>query len=300
MKPTCHICNSDSSFFMNKDGYDLYLCSKCDLVFVYPLPSAESLQKKLYSYESGYQSNRVEDLGVREEYPRFKTVFDYAQKVKPNGKFLDVGCGNGQSIYWANKRGFKAEGIEVNERTAQYAQKQGLKVFNGFLENANLEKDFFDIVFLGELIEHVTNPRDMILQCRTFLNTNGILIITTPNIDCLWSRTTLLLYKIFKIPWSSVTPPYHLHQFNSSNIDLLVESEGFKKETEWYLRIPPLKYEIGMLHLLKRYKNTRKLKDFIFMLFSYAVYVVVHTFFLVIHPLMKRDFQMIKVYRKNI
>jgi len=298
LKPECHICNSRSDFFMNKDEHDLYLCPTCDLVFVYPLATPESLQKKLYSYESGYQSNRVEDLTVRPEYPRCKVVLDYAQELKPASHFLDVGCGNGQLTYWAQKRGFNAEGVEVNERTSEYAKSQGLKVFTGFLEDAPLESAFFDVVFLGELIEHVTDPRLMIEQCHKLLNTKGILIITTPNIDCLWSRTTLQFYYWFGIPWSSVTPPYHLHQFNSTNLDLLVEKQGFVLERESYLRIPPLKYEIGMLHLLKRYKKSKKISDFVFMLFSYSLYTLTHTFFLIAHPFMEKDFQMIKVYKK--
>lgn len=298
MKPLCHVCNSPSHFFMTKDEYDLYRCPVCSLVFVYPLPTPEALQKKLYSRESGYQSNRVEDLTVRAEYPRFKTVLDYIQKVKPKGRFLDVGCGNGQSVYWARKRGFDAEGVEVNERTAEYAQSQGLKVFNGFLEDTPLEPGSFDSVLLGELIEHVTDPRNMIQQCHRLLVAEGLLVITTPNIDCMWSRTTLKFFNWWGIPWSSVTPPYHLHQFNYTNLDILVEKEGFVCTDEWYLRIPPLKYELGMLHLLKRYKKTGKLYDAFFMFFSYIVYVLVHTFFLLAHPYMKKDFQMIKVYKK--
>lgn len=300
MKPLCHICSSPSDFFMNKDECNLYICPTCGLVFMYPLPTADSLQKELYSRESGYQSNRVEDLSVRKEYPRSKIFLDYVQKIKPHGRLLDVGCGNGQFIYWANKRGFRAEGVEVNERTAQYAQKQGLKVFNGFLENAQLEEGSFDIIFLGELIEHVTDPRDMVRRCYSLLAHEGVLVVTTPNIDCLWSRTTLKFFYVFGIPWSSVTPPYHLHQFNSTNIDLLIKKEGFAWENEWYLRIPPLRYELGMLHLLKQYKRTRKIKDFLFMVFSYSLYTLTHTIFLLTHLLMKKDFQMVKAYRKHI
>jgi SAM-dependent methyltransferase len=212
---------------------------------------------------------------------------------------LDVGCGNGQFVYWANKRGFIAEGVEVNERTAEYAKKQGLKVFTGFLEEAPLQKESYGVIFLGEIIEHVTNPRSMIQQCYSLLESGGMLIITTPNINCAWSRTTLKMFYIFGIPWSSVTPPYHLYQFNDHNLDMLVEGEGFAVEKEWYLRIPPLKYELGMLHVLKRYKKTRKFKDFVFMVFSYLVYTVLHTFFKVVHPLMEKDFQMVKVYKKR-
>lgn len=284
---------------MNKDDHDLYLCPSCDLVFVFPQPDAESLRKKLYSFESGYQSNRAaEKLDVRKEYPRARVVLDYLEKNKPKARFLDVGCGNGQFMYWAEKRGFPSYGVEVNERTADSAKSQGLNVYTGFLEDAPLSPNSFDAIFLGELIEHVTNPRELVRTCNKLLTPQGLLAVTTPNIDCLWSRTTLKLYKIFGIPWSSVTPPYHLFQFSPKNLDTVVLSEGFNLKSSKYLRIPPLKYELGMLHLLKRYKKSRSIKDLFFMGFSYSIYTVLHTIFVLLHPFLRRDFQMVKIYER--
>ncbi len=299
MKPNCHICNSESNFLLKKDGFDLYECPGCKLVFVYPQPSAATLAKEFYSYESGYMSNRArQDLSVDKESARVKFVFDVFQNYKKGGVMLDVGCGNGQMMYWAKQRGIQGKGVELNKRTADRAREYGFEVFGGFLEDANFEKKSFDFVFLGEIIEHVNNPKQFIKDCSSFLKEGGLIGITTPNIDCSWSKTTFLYYKILGIPWSSVTPPYHLFQFSPGNLDRMMEGLGFEFVSGSFIRIPPLKYELGMLHLLKRYKNTRKLKDFLFMIFSFVLYTLTHTIFIIIHPLLSKDFQMQRIYKK--
>src|SRR5436190_8008861 len=40
MKPACHVCGAASEYLLAKDGYDLYKCSQCAPVFVYPQPTS--------------------------------------------------------------------------------------------------------------------------------------------------------------------------------------------------------------------------------------------------------------------
>ncbi|MFZ2522904.1 MAG: class I SAM-dependent methyltransferase [Minisyncoccia bacterium] len=296
----CHVCGDEAFFLLSKDDYRLYKCSECGLVFVSPQPTQQFLADTLYSYESGYQANRVEDLAKTQEPERVSFIYDYFEKVCPKGKILDVGCGNGQTLYWAKKRGFDPYGIEVNKRTADHANKNGLPVYNGFLEDAPYDKNSFDLMFLGEIIEHINSPRDFIINCSSLLKNGGYVGITTPNLNCPWSKTNYLLYKFFGIPWSSVTPPYHLFQFNDENLDRLMKEFGFDYVSGNFSWIPPLKYELGMLHLLKRYKKSKRITDLIFMIFSYVIYTINHFFFRLLHPFFKRDFQMNRIYKKNV
>src|SRR4051812_21860846 len=114
MEPLCHICSHRSVFFMDKDGFSLYRCPSCALVFVSPQPSAESLEKQLYSYESGYQANRVEDLSLMKEQARALFALNCFVRAESSRTVLDVGCGNGQFLYWARQRGFAGSGVELN------------------------------------------------------------------------------------------------------------------------------------------------------------------------------------------
>lgn len=131
-------------------------------------------------------------------------------------------------MYLAEKRGVRTSGVELNKRTADIAISNGLNVFNGFLEEAKFKNKCFSAVVLGDVIEHDRDPRSLILECERILEDGGILIISTPNLDCFWPKATFILFKLFKIPWSSVTPPYHLYQFSRNNLDLLLTSKKFK------------------------------------------------------------------------
>lgn len=284
---------------MNKDGYDEYLCPKCALSFVYPQPDAEWLRDEVYSLESGYQANKTADLSIEKEGKRYGRVLDFMAKKKPYGKMLDVGCSSGQVMYWAKKRGLECAGVEINKRTADLAAQNGFEVFNGFLEDANYKKKSFDLIFMGDVLEHVNDPRKFIETAKSFLKTDGLMVISTPNVDCFWSRITLLLYKWFRIPWTSATPPYHLSQFSFSNLNMLMSEFDMKCMRAFFLPPPSLKYELGSLHLLKRYKKSRSISDLLYMIFAFIFYAKVYILNLLAHPFLKKDFQMTVVYSSS-
>jgi 2-polyprenyl-3-methyl-5-hydroxy-6-metoxy-1,4-benzoquinol methylase len=43
-------------------------------------------------------------------------------------------------------------------------------------------KEFYDVIIIGDIIEHITNPGELLRLCASHLKKNGIIIITTPNI----------------------------------------------------------------------------------------------------------------------
>ncbi len=298
MNSICQICSSSSHFLMKKDGYDLYRCPSCSLVFVYPQPSLEYLRKNIYSKESGFQSNRAEDLSKFKPNKRYGVMYNLLEKVKPCAEILDVGAGGGHFLYGAIKRGFSGAGVELNSRTAESAQSQGLTIFTGTLAEAisKIGSKRFDGVVLGEIIEHVNNPKELIELSSKVIHPNGFLLITTPNLDCFWSRITFKLWKLFGIPWSSVTPPYHLFQFSSKNLDLLLEKAGFQVIVESYAGVPPLKYELGMLHMLKEYKRTGDFLDLLRAIFAYGIYSILYVVNYIFTPFLSKNFNMLKVY----
>jgi 2-polyprenyl-3-methyl-5-hydroxy-6-metoxy-1,4-benzoquinol methylase len=282
---------------MHKDGFSMFKCPNCELVYINPAPQQNFLNEKVYSFESGYQANKQKDLSKIPIDKKTKEIMSFLVKSGVKGKLLDVGCSNGEFLFQAKKNGFESYGVELNRRTADIANSNGLNVFNGLLSDAKFEDNFFDVIFMGDLIEHVLSPDDLLLECKRILKKNGLLIISTPNLDCLWARTTLLLYKLFRIPWSSVTPPFHTFQFSEKNLNTLLDKRGFQNISTWFYKPPRLLYEIGSLHLVKRYKRDKKILTLFYMLFSFSLYVILYFLVVSTRFLRRTDFSMVSVYK---
>lgn len=300
----CIICSHEIEFFLKKDGYDYQKCPACGLVFVHPQPTREHLAQEVYSEKAGYQKHRKKV--AEKENAHIKKILDFLETtirenqsgIRANPCLLDVGCSNGDFLHFARQRGFDPYGVELNELTVEVAESRGLTVRRGTLQDARYLDNFFDIIFLGDIIEHVPSPRDLLLECARILKTNGTLIISTPNLDSFWARATFKLYTWFKIPWSVLTSPHHLFQFSEDNLKQFLKENKFTPVTTWFRRPPTLMYELGSLHLWGKWKREKTFKNLFFMIFAFGAYTKLYIFDLFITPFKKKDFGMIAVFRK--
>jgi 2-polyprenyl-3-methyl-5-hydroxy-6-metoxy-1,4-benzoquinol methylase len=96
-------------------------------------------------------------------------------------RLLDVGCSSGALLGIATDLGFKVAGVEPAASAAKAAQRAGFEVFDGFLHEAHYPDETFDVITLFEIIEHVANPVDLIVECRRILKRGGVLALNTPN-----------------------------------------------------------------------------------------------------------------------
>ncbi len=71
-------------------------------------------------------------------------------------------------------------GIDILKKDVDILKKQGYDVYCQSAENFKFNKKF-DVIFAGELIEHLSNPGLFLESCKKHLKKDGILIITTPN-----------------------------------------------------------------------------------------------------------------------
>lgn len=290
--PKCLICDSTSDFLIEKDGYDHYRCPECKLIFVHPQPDQKFLAEEVYSEKSGYQGNKKNDLANAKPVDKQSLVLSYLKKGN-GGRFLDIGSSSGEMLYWVKKLGYEVQGVELNPRTAAIAKENGLNVFVGALENANFKNESFDVIFMGDLIEHVKDPAALLMTAKKLLKKSGELIILTPNFDCYWSRATFGLWKTFRIPWSMLTPPHHLFNFSTGNLSKLLRQNGFNVKKEWYTGAPTLKYELGSLHLLKRWKQNKTGGNLLYMGFAFGLYSLLHVVNkFMVEPMSKKRFGM--------
>ena len=300
-KKNCVICGTDkySHMLTKKNGYNIFKCSKCGLLFVYPQPSKEFLTTRVYSQKGGYHLKLTKDLAHYKKFnvdlkKQLRTLKSYVKK----GPLLDVGCSNGEFMWLARNAGYDPVGVEINKHTAEAARMNGLKVHMKELENANFRNNKFSVIRAGEVIEHLKEPIRFIRECKRILRQKGMLLITTPNMDCFFVKLTMFLHKHFHLPWSSITPPYHLFYFSHSNIKTLLEQEGFRIVEEEYAPVS-LKYELGATlmfeHLRQKIRQGRTfpiLKQFISTILVSGVYLTVYVIDRLVTPLKKKDFNM--------
>lgn len=146
----------------------------------------------------------MDDLAVKEmedkvmETPRIKVLKDLIKKIdEENVKtFLDIGCGNGHLTERIFMKNFNADfyGIDMGNG-AERAKKKGINAFKADLneiDKLKFEDNFFDIVFAGEIIEHLVDPDRFLEEIYRILEKNGILILSTPNLAAWYNRFLLL------------------------------------------------------------------------------------------------------------
>ncbi len=102
---------------------------------------------------------------------------------------LDAGCSHATYTFSMalEKKIDKVIGIDMNEHSIRDAMKihQILNVPNVEFQKQDIvhtefPDDSFDVVILGELIEHIEKPRALLTEIYRILRTDGVVIITTP------------------------------------------------------------------------------------------------------------------------
>lgn len=108
---------------------------------------------------------------------------------------LDVGCGDGAiSSLIRNITEAKIYGVDISEKHCMRARERGIMVKQADLEQGiPYEDNLFDLVFAGEVIEHLKDPDFFLQEIYRVLKKNGIVVITTPNLASWHNRILLML-----------------------------------------------------------------------------------------------------------
>lgn len=96
-------------------------------------------------------------------------------------RLLDIGCSSGALLRSAQCAGFIVEGVEPAAQAAASAQRAGLNVFHGYLQDARYPAGRFDAVMLMEVIEHLPDPRALLREAWRVLKPEGVLVVGTGN-----------------------------------------------------------------------------------------------------------------------
>src|SRR5206468_4234986 len=101
------------------------------------------------------------------------------------------------------------------------ARRRGIDAFHGTLDRAPYEAQSFDVVIATEILEHIIESAELLLQIRRVLRPGGLLWATTPHGLGLSAR-------ILGLSWSVIAPPEHVQLFSVYGIRKLLERAGYQ------------------------------------------------------------------------
>lgn len=205
--------------------FDLFSCPNCGVVTVRPQLSNEEIEQYYPQDYISYPGPIENEKSTLKRIDRQFGVFKRRKKIerhtkKKGGKILDVGCATGVFLKEMQNHGWDAFGVEPSVYAAGVAADQlGLNVFNGYLDEAEFQEHFFDVITLWDVFEHLPDPVETLQIIKRILKPDGSLVITMPNTDS-WEC------KIFNQYWAGWDVPRHFHIFSEKAIESLLKAQG--------------------------------------------------------------------------
>jgi len=251
----------DTVFRVAPGTWQLWQCAGCGSAYLDPRPSEASIHIAYGTYfthiqpvppaQAAYESLNVfrklrrrllngytnwrystqvqptSPLGVVAAYavPAERRIIDSRYRHLPRlplggGKVLDVGCGSGSFLRLAQSCGWEVAGVDPDPKAS--AGGQGFPVYQGGVEYFDGQRNLFDVITLGHVIEHVHDPIDTLRRCHALLKPGGQIWLETPNIDALGHAR-------FRRHWRGLEPPRHLILFNRRSVEMILNRAGFQR-----------------------------------------------------------------------
>lgn len=305
----CNLCGenktvlyfeTEESISQARDKFRLVKCRNCGLVYVNPRPTKAAISRyypeEIYYAYRPYEDERKRPLKERIKGLMMEYIGDYPIKnkekvlirwiarfsaliwensvsvvvpYKRGGRVLDIGCGTGKLLDWLKRHGWQVYGVETSKKAAEYGNSFGLNIFNGELIEAKFSSEFFDVVVINQVLEHLYDPKGTLREIHRILKRDGMLIVGVPNIDSYEAR-------VFGRYWSLLDIPRHLYHFLLLLLKLLLAESNFniKKIISKTFFIPHsskislsfLKEKGGGLTLFLAYLRIYLLKPFFYFL----------------------------------
>jgi 2-polyprenyl-3-methyl-5-hydroxy-6-metoxy-1,4-benzoquinol methylase len=249
----CDLCDKDDfKPLLDEYGFTFGQCRNCSLYYIRVRPTEER-QAKIVEDTSfkNSQSSMKEEFLVQSLF-REEECSEYLQTIEnfvKGGRLLDVGCGIGTLIWFAKKRHWQVEGVELNKYKLEIARRMNIgKIYSRPVEELNLPKVSYDIVAMINVFGHLRSPKRTLKHLMSLIKPHG----------CLIMRTGELRHNPTKrdLPPSGLGIPHHLYCNSQKTFELY--GKAIDADIIYYKSIPFNEYFIRNKF---RYKSNKWYKQ---------------------------------------
>jgi SAM-dependent methyltransferase len=209
--------------------WTLARCRKCGLHFTDPLPSTDEI---LAFYEGDYHAE-LRTAGATEQKfgAKYERYADTLSRHLSSGRVVDVGCATGLLVRILSDRGYQAEGIELNSRSADWGRANyGVTIHTEPLECCPYEPESLDALLFTDVLEDTEHRRNYLREAARFLVLGRIVLITFPDIRSAESRYYNALSKLLRRDWLWTCGhfPRHIWDLTRPTAERCFASAGFR------------------------------------------------------------------------
>jgi SAM-dependent methyltransferase len=195
---------------------DIERCVACGHMQLDRFPSDAELAA---AYAEAASDDYVEEEAGQRATAR--ETLERIERFASPGKLLDIGCWVGFLMAEARERGWETLGIEPSEFASSFARERlGLEVMRTGLLEADLPESEFDAAVMGDLVEHLVDPREGLDRVARTLRPGGVLYLAVPDAG---SRIARAMGR----RWWSVIPT-HVQYFTRPSLLTLLRRAGFE------------------------------------------------------------------------
>lgn len=250
MPIACAACGGRVHPWFKRFGFDYFRCQLCGTADTDPIPKERQI--KAYYHRKFQRGNY---LLLRHYASEYRSIYQQFADVILNRlseenttlrrkKILDVGCFTGEFLELMRERGASVYGTELQKEAVKIAEsKFPDRIIQADIGTKHFPRLRFDIVTYLGLIEHVTDPHQLLESTVKLIKPGGLLVIQTP--DCgSW------LAQILGKWWPPLVPIEHIHVFSALGIKLLLASHGFTD-----IRIRPHIKRLPVAYVYKQFST---------------------------------------------
>jgi 2-polyprenyl-3-methyl-5-hydroxy-6-metoxy-1,4-benzoquinol methylase len=191
------------------------------------------------------QYNAGHDFSYNLKEGRLRKCVSLIESLAP-GHLLDIGCSGGDWARMWRSKGWQACGVDINTEQVQVARKLGLDAHVCDLNREPLpfSDGQFDLVFAGEVIEHVVDTDGFLSEVRRCCKVGGSLLLTTPNLASFENRLRLCLGIYPKWLNYNLDGSGHVRLYTPRTLKRQLLAHGFKvvKHTGNWVPFIPQRY----------------------------------------------------------
>lgn len=250
---SCIACNEKSGGrdivsidHLTRRTFKLFRCVSCQIAWL-DVPAdldAGAYYPQAYCGGKGYRFHPAIELLVRLfRKARARFVLRY-WKRKP-GRILDVGCGRAVMLAELDKLGWHCVGTEISETSSKLAGSSARVILHAepSLETCGFPSDYFDIVTLWHVFEHLRNPVETLKEIKRILKPDGLLVIEVPNFVSWQARFN-------ESNWIYLEAPRHFYQFSPKGLSKIIKANCFD-----VVYLGTLSLEIGIFGMFQSMLN---------------------------------------------